>query len=180
MSDLVVAHNCCVARILPGEAELVLEWTGLPRGGGGAKSVKRKNFEWFYGLDTALYKNYLYIFSYIVACCMTNAENVSLCVKHLHYNITCVPHRNYLALPIKWRLTCDEQSLVPHNLYVQLTRWHLPAWCVGVQTMPRLWRCPTKQAGLLVRLRVDRFDGHTRSLDRAATVRGWPVGWFGS
>ena len=36
MSDLVVARNCCMARILPGEAELVStvsEWTGLPREG---------------------------------------------------------------------------------------------------------------------------------------------------
>ena len=35
MSDLVVARNCCMARMLPGEAEListVSEWTGLPRG----------------------------------------------------------------------------------------------------------------------------------------------------
>ena len=57
VSDLVVAHNCCLARMLPGEAELVSEWTGLP---GRAKSVQR--FEWSNGLDTALYKNYLYLF----------------------------------------------------------------------------------------------------------------------
>ena len=37
VSDLVLARNCSVARKLPGEAELVLEWTGLP---GMAKSVK--------------------------------------------------------------------------------------------------------------------------------------------
>ena len=50
MSDLVVARNCCLARILPREAELVsdgLLW--------GAKSVKR--FERSKGLDPALYKN---------------------------------------------------------------------------------------------------------------------------
>ena len=29
MSDLVVARNCCVARMLPREAELVSEWTGM-------------------------------------------------------------------------------------------------------------------------------------------------------
>ena len=29
MSDLVLARNCCLARMLPGEAELVSEWTGL-------------------------------------------------------------------------------------------------------------------------------------------------------
>ena len=37
MSDLVVAHNCCMDRMLPGEAGLVSEWAGLP----GRKSVKR-------------------------------------------------------------------------------------------------------------------------------------------
>ena len=57
MSDLVLARNCCLARMLPGEAELVSEWTGLP---GKAKSVKR--FERSNGLDTALYKNYIYLF----------------------------------------------------------------------------------------------------------------------
>ena len=39
-----------MARMLPREAELVLEWTGLP----GEESVKR--FERSNGLDTALYK----------------------------------------------------------------------------------------------------------------------------
>ena len=57
VSDLVFAGNCCMARMLPGEAELVSEWTGLP---GTAKSVKR--FERSNGLDTVLYKNYLYLF----------------------------------------------------------------------------------------------------------------------
>ena len=59
VSDLVVARNCCMTRMLPGEAELVSEWTGLP---GRAKSVKR--FERSNGLDTALYKNYLYLFKF--------------------------------------------------------------------------------------------------------------------
>ena len=58
MSDLVVASNCCMTRMLPGEAELVSEGTGLP---GRAKSVKR--FEQSNGLDTELYKNYLYLFT---------------------------------------------------------------------------------------------------------------------
>ena len=57
VSDWVFARNCCMTRLLPGEAELVSEWTGLP---GRAKSVKR--FERSNGLDTALYKNYLYLF----------------------------------------------------------------------------------------------------------------------
>ena len=50
MSDLVVARNCCMARMLPEEAELVSERAGLL---GRAKSVKR--FERSNGLDTALY-----------------------------------------------------------------------------------------------------------------------------
>ena len=57
MSDLVVARNCCMARMLPREAELVSELTGLA---GMAKRVQR--FERSRGLDTALYKNYLYLF----------------------------------------------------------------------------------------------------------------------
>ena len=52
---IVVAHNCCVARMLTREVELVSEWTGLP---GRAKSLKR--FERSNGLNTALYKNYLF------------------------------------------------------------------------------------------------------------------------
>ena len=44
--------------MLPGEAELVSEWTDLPAR---AKSVQR--FEWTDGVDTALHKNYLYVFS---------------------------------------------------------------------------------------------------------------------
>ena len=54
VSDVIVARNCGVTRMLPGEAELVSKWTGLP---GRAKSVKSN------GLDTALYKNYLFYIS---------------------------------------------------------------------------------------------------------------------
>ena len=46
VSDLVVARNCCMSKMLPGEAELVSEWTGLPWK---AKCVKR--FERSNGLD---------------------------------------------------------------------------------------------------------------------------------
>ena len=46
-----------MTRMLPGEAELVSDLTGLS---GRAKSVKR--FERSNGLDTALYKNYLYLY----------------------------------------------------------------------------------------------------------------------
>ena len=62
MRDLVFARNCSIARMLPGEAELVSEWTGLP---GEAKSVKR--FERSNGPDTALYKNYRYLYLYSLA-----------------------------------------------------------------------------------------------------------------
>ncbi len=58
MSDLVFAHNCSIARMLPGETELVSELTCLP---GRAKSVKR--IERSNGPDIALYKNFtFYIF----------------------------------------------------------------------------------------------------------------------
>ena len=50
-----------MARMLPEEAgKLVSEWTGQP---GRAKSVKR--FERSNGLDTALYKNYFYLFLHL-------------------------------------------------------------------------------------------------------------------
>ena len=64
VSDLVLARNCCLARMLREEAELVSEWTGAP---GRAKSVKR--FERSNGLDTALYKNDLYLFIYCILVC---------------------------------------------------------------------------------------------------------------
>ena len=75
VSDLALARNCCVARMLPGEAELVSEWTGE------AKSLKR--FERSNGLDTALYKNYLYLFYPVVfrtcglRCCHSARATVS-------------------------------------------------------------------------------------------------------
>ena len=57
MSDLVVARNCCMSRMLPGEAELVSERTCLPGMANSVKRFKRSNV-----LDTALYKkNYLYL-----------------------------------------------------------------------------------------------------------------------
>ena len=57
VSDFVLARNCCLAIMLLIEAELVSEWTGLS---GKAKSVKL--FEPSNGLDTALYKNYLFFY----------------------------------------------------------------------------------------------------------------------
>ena len=59
VSDLVVARNCCMARMLPGEAE---NGDGMNSLSGKAKSVK--HFERSNGLDTAQYKNYLYFFFY--------------------------------------------------------------------------------------------------------------------
>ena len=74
VSDLVVARNCCMTRMLPGEAELVSEWTGLS---GRAKSVKR--FERSNGLDTALYKNiqqfwYMHMRHYIIKMISANCN----------------------------------------------------------------------------------------------------------
>ena len=54
---LVFARNCCLARMLPGEAE---NGVGMNRSVREGKNVKR--FERSNGLDTALYKNYLYLF----------------------------------------------------------------------------------------------------------------------
>ena len=64
VSDLVFARNCSMTRMLPGEAELVSERTGLP---GEAKSVKR--FERSNGPDTALYKKYFKNYLYLLSWC---------------------------------------------------------------------------------------------------------------
>ena len=80
VSDLALARNCCLARMLPGEAELVSEWTGLP---GEAKSVKR--FERSNGLDTALYKNYLYLF-------FTSADLLLFVLLSRHVPTSIPPH----------------------------------------------------------------------------------------
>ncbi len=77
VSDLALARNCCLARMLPGEAELVSEWTGLP---GEAKSVKR--FERSNGLDTALWYGMVWygmVFIY-------STSLYIICIAH-HYNI---------------------------------------------------------------------------------------------
>ena len=50
MSDLVLARYCCLARMLPGEAELVSECTGLS-----GRATRLKRFERSNGLDTALH-----------------------------------------------------------------------------------------------------------------------------
>ena len=52
MRDLFFARDCSIARMLPGEAELVSKLTGLP---GRAKSVKRFERSNLL-LDIALYK----------------------------------------------------------------------------------------------------------------------------
>ena len=39
MSDLVLARKCCLARMLPGEVELVSERTGLSREGKKCKAL---------------------------------------------------------------------------------------------------------------------------------------------
>ena len=57
MSDLVFARNCCLARMLPREAENCVGMNRSVREGKKCKAFKRSN-----ELDTALYKNYLYLF----------------------------------------------------------------------------------------------------------------------
>ena len=52
MSDLVVASNCCLARMLPREAENGVGMNRSAREGNKCKRFERSN-----GLDTALYKN---------------------------------------------------------------------------------------------------------------------------
>ena len=52
VSDLVFARNYCVARMLPGEADVGMNRSAMQ----GRKSVKR--FERSNGLDTALYKTH--------------------------------------------------------------------------------------------------------------------------
>ena len=56
VSDLVLARNCCLARMLPGEAE---NGAGMNRSARGwsLKRFKRSN-----GRDTALYRTYIYLF----------------------------------------------------------------------------------------------------------------------
>ena len=54
MSDLVLARNCCLARMLPREAE---NGVGMNRSVITAKAKSVKRFERSNGLDTALYKN---------------------------------------------------------------------------------------------------------------------------
>ena len=76
VSDLALARNCCLARMLPGEAELVSEWTGLP---GRAKSVKC--FEWSNGLDTALYKATFTFYS-LYAVTILGSENYQSILFH--------------------------------------------------------------------------------------------------
>ena len=56
MGDLVLARNCCLARMLPGEAE---NGVGMNRSVRGAQSVKRS--EQSNGLDTALPLPFFYI-----------------------------------------------------------------------------------------------------------------------
>ena len=94
VSDLVVARICCMARMLPGEAELVSEWTGLP---GRAKSVCTAL--WAVRRTGYYIKNYLYLFynfirlSYYIATlairCITklivvHLKNENPCVKLWH------------------------------------------------------------------------------------------------
>ena len=54
---IVLVHNCCVARMLPREVKLVLEWTGLPWDHGGSFHVKSSDFwPYFHGPPPILLK----------------------------------------------------------------------------------------------------------------------------
>ena len=70
VSDLDFARKCSVARMLPGEAGLVSEWTGLP---GEKKSVKRS--ERTKGPDTGLYKNYANLFLFLLPSLLVITNN---------------------------------------------------------------------------------------------------------
>ena len=62
MSDLVLARNCCLARMHPGEAENGVGMNRFVREG---KNCEALNNERSNGLDAALYKNYhLFIYYY--------------------------------------------------------------------------------------------------------------------
>ena len=104
VSDL--ARNCCLARMIPGEAELVSEWTGLP---GRAKSVQ--SFERSNGLDTALYKKYLfYVYLYF-----SNWYAITWSHGGDAQNIHFVEHLN-LCFP--WSVNCRVKEQ-----WCQLTTW---------------------------------------------------------
>ena len=100
VSDFVVARNCCLARMLPGEGELVSEWTRLP---GRAKSVQR--FERSDGLDIALYKNYFCLFT---DWCLltTDCRHQQIKSQYVIIAIFVVLVQTYLYPPILY--ACDE------------------------------------------------------------------------
>ena len=93
VSDLVLARNCFMSRMLPGEVALVSEWTGLS---GKAKHVKR--FERSNGLDTALYKNYLYLFSQDIIWLDRSSESRRI----QHQQVISISNRNH-----KWKMFDD-------------------------------------------------------------------------
>ena len=105
VGDLVLARNCCLTRMLPGEAELVSEWTGLP---GKAKSVKR--FERSNGLDTALYKNYLYL--------LAKKLSMSLCQTKW---LPCLSPRNVSSWDQRIALTLTSSTRESWDWWVQGT-----------------------------------------------------------
>ena len=81
VSDLALARNCCLARMLPGEAELVLEWTGLP---GEAKHVKR--FERSNGLDTVILHYIKTTFTFFFLMRSTNMEREANIKQHYRWD----------------------------------------------------------------------------------------------
>ena len=115
VSELALAHNnCCLARMLPGEAEFVSEWAGLSER---AKSVQR--FERSNGLDTALYKNNLYniYFVDINECLSQPCPDELLCIDEVN-GYSCTDMREYNAgVPV---------------LYTMETHVHAPRTCLAI------------------------------------------------
>ena len=105
---IVFAHNCCMARMLPTEAELMSERTGLP----GLKckalwAVQQLNS------DTALYKN--------------------ITLPFLHHKQVMFP-APYTAKLIKHMTTQADQYL-PFNHYIFIISW---SWCALSVTIKKV------------------------------------------
>ena len=132
--DLVVARNCCMARMLPAEAELVSEWTGLS---GRAKYVKR--FEPSNGLDTALYKkNTFTFFTFNLFCpnhhsCQNGHSRVWFLIDSLFQSFhPCLVYYIFAreAIPssrqhsLKWRVETEIAQVATSSMAM----WYFTTW----------------------------------------------------
>ena len=73
---VVFVRNCCMARMIPREVELVVEWTSLP-GGWSVKRVERSN-----GLDTVIYIRTYHHLKKIVFTYVVSAADGEICVEY--------------------------------------------------------------------------------------------------